>query len=197
MQIGLRQGRFAELEQHLREVSDPDHARYGQHLSKNEVDNLVQPEVDTINLVRAWLAEHGVHEHHFSHSDAKDWIYVPMRLAEVERLLNATYSAYQHDEGHILVRTTEWSLPLHLHGHITTIQPTTAFLGANPHGIIPMKQSTDLKNTPAKARRGPYMLPENATGRPTRSSNTRYISKLTHSQISQLPATLAQSPPTV
>lgn len=31
-----------------------------------------------------------------------------------------------------MVRTTEWSLPEHLHQHISTIQPTTAFLRASP-----------------------------------------------------------------
>jgi tripeptidyl-peptidase I len=41
---------------------------------------------------------------------------------------------YQHKDGTRLVRTTSWSLPQSLHDHVTTIQPTTAFLRASPKG---------------------------------------------------------------
>jgi tripeptidyl-peptidase-1 len=34
---------FNELERELYEVSDPSHARYGQHLSPEEVNSLVAP----------------------------------------------------------------------------------------------------------------------------------------------------------
>ena len=43
LRIALPQNRFDELENHLYEVSDPSHSRYGEHLSIEEVHELVAP----------------------------------------------------------------------------------------------------------------------------------------------------------
>lgn len=50
-----------------------------------------------------------------------------MPVSEIERLLNTKYSVYRHTDESELIRTSEWSLPLHLHKHVTTVQPTTSF----------------------------------------------------------------------
>jgi tripeptidyl-peptidase-1 len=34
---------------------------------------------------------------------------------------------YVHNDGSTLVRTSEWSLPEHLHNHVDLVQPTTSF----------------------------------------------------------------------
>ncbi len=112
LQIGLKQGDFDELEGHLYEVSDPDHARYGQHLSKDDVEGLVRPDFETTEAVEEWLADNGIN--HYQFSPAGDWIYARLSIADVERLLRTRYATYQHrDDGATLVRTTECSLPRH------------------------------------------------------------------------------------
>lgn len=85
LRIGLPQPNFPELERHLYEVSDPDHERYGQHLSKEEVEALVAPHPESVELVSQWLAEHGFDEADLERSSAKDWvtIRVPVRVAEM------------------------------------------------------------------------------------------------------------------
>jgi len=45
---------------HLYEVSDPDHERYGAHLSKEEVEALVAPHQESVDLVDEWLQSHGI-----------------------------------------------------------------------------------------------------------------------------------------
>ncbi|KAK0659056.1 Tripeptidyl-peptidase sed3 [Lasiodiplodia hormozganensis] len=60
LHIGLRQSQFDELERHLVEVSDPDHHRYGQHLSAEDVNELVKPSDEALELVHEWLADNGV-----------------------------------------------------------------------------------------------------------------------------------------
>lgn len=55
LRIGLKQGSFDELERHLYEVSDPSHSRYGQHLSEDEVHELVAPPSHAISAVEDWL----------------------------------------------------------------------------------------------------------------------------------------------
>ncbi|KAH9215018.1 putative Tripeptidyl-peptidase SED2 [Leptodontidium sp. 2 PMI_412] len=110
----------------LSNVSDPDHTRYGQHLSFEEVNDLVKPADKTLDSVHEWLSDNGISIHEYS--PAKDWINVYIDVESAERLLDTKYSVFKHEDGSQLVRTSEWSLPTHLHEMIDTIQPTTSFL---------------------------------------------------------------------
>ncbi|KAF2652391.1 tripeptidyl-peptidase 1 precursor [Lophiostoma macrostomum CBS 122681] len=129
LQIGLKQSNWDELERHLNEVSDPDHVRYGQHLSGSEVDALVQPTDETSDLVHEWLQENGIED--LSYSSAKDWITVHIPVGFAEKLLGCEYHNYKHTSGKVVARTTSWSLPRHLHAHIDAVQPTTSFFRAS------------------------------------------------------------------
>lgn len=84
LKIALPQPKFPELEQHLLEVSDPSHARYGAHLSKQETEALLAPHPETLDVVGKWLALHGLAEEDITRSSANDWvtIRVPVGLAE-------------------------------------------------------------------------------------------------------------------
>ncbi|KAI0097068.1 tripeptidyl-peptidase 1 precursor [Daldinia grandis] len=128
LQIGVKQSNFPELERHLYEVSDPDHPRYGQHLSADEVKELVKPADETLNLVHEWLADNGVTPS--GYSSAKDWITVSLPVKAIERLLDTEYHVYEHKDGGVVARAPKWSLPLHLHDKIDTIQPTNSFFRA-------------------------------------------------------------------
>lgn len=113
-------------------VSDPTHSRYGQHLSSSEVQQLVQPSDETSNLVHQWLASHGYGSDHLGYSPAKDWLKITLPVEAAETLLNTEYSVYKHQDGSELIRTPEWSLPIHLHGHVDAIQPTNSFFRMAP-----------------------------------------------------------------
>ena len=84
LRIALPQPNFHVLEKNLYEVSDPDHERYGQHLSKAEVEALVAPHPESVELVNEWLGTFGVDENNLARSPASDWVTVkvPVRLAE-------------------------------------------------------------------------------------------------------------------
>ncbi|KAF2501113.1 tripeptidyl-peptidase 1 precursor [Lophium mytilinum] len=126
LHIGIKQGQFDELERHLYEVSDPSHDRYGKHLSHDEVNALVKPSEETLNLVNEWLRDNGIES--LTYSPSKDWISVSLPVETVERLLDTEYSTFEHErDGDRLVRTSKWSLPAHLHEHIDVIQPTNSF----------------------------------------------------------------------
>jgi tripeptidyl-peptidase-1 len=115
-------------------VSDPEHARYGKHLTSEAVDELVKPTKESSDSVHEWLRENGVED--LSYSSAKDWIIVRLPVGFVEDLLDTEYHNYKHDDGHVVARTTKWSLPSHLHRHIDTIQPTTSFFRTAPNEAI-------------------------------------------------------------
>ncbi|TAQ87514.1 hypothetical protein B7494_g4153 [Chlorociboria aeruginascens] len=128
LHIGVKQAQFGELERHLYEVSDPDHSRYGQHLSHEEVNELIKPTDETLELVHEWLLINGVET--LSYSPAKDWINIHIDVESAERLLDAEYYTFQHEDGTELIRAPKWSLPKHLHEHVDAIQPTTSFMRA-------------------------------------------------------------------
>lgn len=53
----------------------------------------------------------------------------------VERLLDTNYHTYEHENGNRVLRTSQWSLPAHLHEHIDAIQPTTSFFRAHAQSV--------------------------------------------------------------
>lgn len=128
LRIGLKQGQWEELERHLYEVSSPFHSRYGKHMSADEVNELVAPQASTIDSVHAWLEQSGCDSSRLEYSPARDWIKLSLPVSSVENLLRTNYSVYRHEDGTELIRTPQWSLPSHLHEHISTIQPTNSFL---------------------------------------------------------------------
>ncbi|MCJ1320877.1 hypothetical protein MMC15_006218 [Xylographa vitiligo] len=154
LSIGLKSSQFDELERHLYEVSDPFHHRYGQHLSQDEVNELVKPTAEALDLVSEWLVDNGVTSGQLQYSPAKDWIMISLPVDEVERLLDTKYSVYGSREGSYLVRTPEWSLPKHLHDHIDVIQPTNSFFNPTPlhSNVMPVKGSPDIAAVAAMAQ---------------------------------------------
>lgn len=133
LQIGLKQTNQDVLEQHAVEVTDPSHARYGQYLSAEEVNELIAPSQDTLDSVYSWLAKHEITT--ATLSPTKDWISVALPVEKVEELLRTEYSLFQHVDGSVLIRAPVWSLPEHLHDHIDVIQPTTSFFRVSKEAI--------------------------------------------------------------
>jgi tripeptidyl-peptidase-1 len=109
-------------------------------LTEHEVNELVKPSDDALELVHNWLFDHGIEAAELQYSPAKDWIKVSLPVSDVESLLDTEYSVFEHEEGGHLVRTPEWSLPQHLHEHIDVIQPTNSF-------FLPRAKRSTLKTT--------------------------------------------------
>lgn len=53
--------------------------------------------------------------------------YVKVPFSQAEKLLSTTYMLYKDASGIRMPRASQYSIPLLLHEHINTIQPTTAF----------------------------------------------------------------------
>ncbi|KAJ6616964.1 peptidase S8/S53 domain-containing protein [Mycena sp. CBHHK59/15] len=129
MRIGLKQNKLEELITSLYEVSDPAHEKYGQHLSKEEVDALVAPHPDSVEAVESWLQHHGVNPADaLFRSAAGEWITIRVTVSQAERMLNTKYGVYYHaaSDSYVL-RTMEYSLPRELHSHVDVVTPTTYF----------------------------------------------------------------------
>ncbi|KAH8995578.1 subtilisin-like protein [Lactarius hatsudake] len=113
----------------LYEVSDPKHPRYGAHLSKEQVAELVRPHPDTLELVTAWLAHHGVLPSSISTTHGGAWLTVRnVLVSRANEMLSASYQLYRHAKvNDTIIRTVSYALPDVLHAHIQAIAPTTYF----------------------------------------------------------------------
>ncbi|KAF8917410.1 subtilisin-like protein [Mucidula mucida] len=129
MRIGLKQDKIDQLISMLYEISDPSHASYGNHLSKEETDALVAPHPDSVESVETWLLHHNINaEDATFRSSAGEWLTFPVTVAQAEAMLGAKYQVYRHTaSSSYVVRTLSYSLPRHLHGHVDLIAPTTYF----------------------------------------------------------------------
>jgi tripeptidyl-peptidase-1 len=129
MRVGLKQARFDELVESLFEVSDPSHEKYGAHLSKDQVEELVAPHPESSQLVEAWLAHHVIDPSEAIHrSNAGEWITLRIPVSTAERMLGAKYNVYRKTaSSEYVVRTLGYSLPRVLHDHVDLVTPTTYF----------------------------------------------------------------------
>ena len=61
MHIVLKERNMDKLQQRLLETSDPDHADYGKHMSKAEVEAMTAPSSSSVRSVMSWLASYGIY----------------------------------------------------------------------------------------------------------------------------------------
>src|ERR1700736_4973950 len=104
MRIGLKQDKLEELISSLYEVSDPAHERYvcryhlvnfvadnafryGAHLSTEEVQALVAPHPDSVDLVDSWLTHNNIDLSFAHRSGGSDWITLRVNVAQAESML--------------------------------------------------------------------------------------------------------------
>ncbi|KAH8999904.1 subtilisin-like protein [Lactarius hatsudake] len=122
----------------LYQVSDPGHERYGAHLPREQVAELVAPRQDTLKLVHSWLEHHGVPSSSISTSHGGGWLTITnVPVYQADELLSASYQLYRHTGANateVILRTVGYALPAVLHGHVQTVAPTTFF--APPHKLL-------------------------------------------------------------
>ncbi|KAJ7734037.1 tripeptidyl peptidase A [Mycena maculata] len=127
LRIALPQSNFPALEDHLYQISDPSHERYGQHLSNEQIEELVAPCPESVDAVNEWLASHGIEGDDVGRSPAGDWLTIKIPVSLAEEMLDTKYHVWKHIGGEYLVRTTSYSLPKTVFDHVELIQPTTIF----------------------------------------------------------------------
>jgi tripeptidyl-peptidase I len=105
------------------------HRRYGAHLSKEQVAELVAPHPDTVELIGSWLGHHDVPTSLVSISHGGSWLTLSgVPVAQADALLGASYRLYRHTETHeVVLRTISYALPAVLHERVQTVAPTTYF----------------------------------------------------------------------
>ncbi|KAH9018608.1 subtilisin-like protein [Lactarius hengduanensis] len=113
----------------LIEVSSPGHPKHGDHLSREEVAELVAPPSDVLELANAWLEHHGVHPSSISTKHGGSWLTLTgVPVSRANELLSASYQLYQHiGTNETVLRTLSYGVPAALVEHVQSVAPTTHF----------------------------------------------------------------------
>ncbi|KAH9025804.1 subtilisin-like protein [Lactarius hengduanensis] len=111
--VALEPQRENALIEVLHEVSDPTHPKYGAHLSREQVAELIAPGPDTLELVHSWLGHHRVPSESVSASHGGSSLTLTgVPISQANNLLSASYQLYRHLEtNETIIRTIGYSLP--------------------------------------------------------------------------------------
>ena len=105
-------------------ISHPDSARYGQHLSTEDLNNLFAPAEETVTEVRDWLSTHGIGPDRIVHSENKGWLAVDLPAKEFENMFLAELHEYEHEtHGNLRLGCEEYHVPKQLRHLIDYIVP--------------------------------------------------------------------------
>ncbi|KAH9003625.1 subtilisin-like protein [Lactarius hatsudake] len=113
----------------LYQVSNPGHPKYGAHLSREEVAELVAPPSDVLELTNAWLRHHSIPPSAISTKHGGSWLTViGVPVSRANELLSASYQLYRHiGTNDTVLRTLSYGLPTVLLEHVQNVAPTTHF----------------------------------------------------------------------
>lgn len=124
--IHLKNQNRAAFHQKVFDAATPGHATYGQHLTRQQVEDFLAPEERAFSLVAQWLNsfQDGALAHEYTIKN--DWYIVNTTLGTAMELLQADYHLYENTEtGKTTVRTLAYSLPAELHPHVDMIGEQT------------------------------------------------------------------------
>ncbi|XP_026183246.1 tripeptidyl-peptidase 1 [Mastacembelus armatus] len=115
--FALKQQNVKLLEETLKQVSDPDSAQYGKHLSLDEVSSLVRPSLLTQKVVHHWLQSHGIRNCLTVHT--QDFLQCTMTAEVAETLLpGSRFHRYTRDGQSVVRSSAPYSVHDDVHQHL-------------------------------------------------------------------------------
>lgn len=131
LRISLRQPNLGLFEQTLYAVSSPSSPRYGKHLKRDELRDMMKPHEASTAAVLQWLDDAGIPQALVD--DDSDWVNVATTVRNASALLSADFAVYGQDGTEVKkVRTLKYSVPEHVREHITMVAPVIRFGQAKP-----------------------------------------------------------------
>ena len=145
--------------------------RYGAHLSKEQVAELIAPHPDALEQLGSWLEHHDVPASAVSVTHGGGWLTIKdVPLTKANALLDASYQTYRHTEtDEAVIRTVGYSLPAALHEYVQTVAPTTYFGSPRAHRQT-SKVAVNAPTLPAGDQEMQDLLATFAPGDPVPSS---------------------------
>ena len=88
--LSLRQQNLKQLAQIARDVSEPTHERYGQHLTMKQVQDLTKPSEETYSILNKWFDESGARISKFEPLQGGAVLRLTMTVKDVRMLFKTT-----------------------------------------------------------------------------------------------------------
>ena len=143
--IAIKQQNAHAFEQHVLDISTPDHPKYGEHMTREELKAMLRPSAEASESVVGWLESVGVSPKDIE--DDGDWVNFYVPAVEAERILDTKlvtignierwllymlkYVRFYYYESSIngatRIRTLHYSVPETVRQYVQMIQPTTRF----------------------------------------------------------------------
>ncbi|KAI8962868.1 subtilisin-like protein [Daldinia sp. FL1419] len=134
LRIALEQPNLDRFEQVLYDISTPQHPLYGQHLSRDELKEMMKPREESTSAVLEWLQNSGIPVSDIENDG--EWVNFQTTVLKASNLLNTEFQVYNHvGTDAQRIRTLHYSVPEEVRTHITMIQPTTRFGQMKPHAV--------------------------------------------------------------
>lgn len=122
---------IATFEQKVIDLSTPGHPRYGQHMSRDQVRQLLRPSPGLSNQIISWLNAENISPDSIELDG--NWIAFQATVYQAERMLKTQYFSFKDKKSDItVVRALEYSVPSEIYAHIQLIEPTTRFGDFSP-----------------------------------------------------------------
>lgn len=123
--LRARQQNLDLFEQTLSDVSNPYHSKYGRHLTRQEVKDMLNA-TEAASVVHRWLLSSGIGYEDIENDE--EWINFKTTIYQMEKILNTTFYSYQDPTSNYqVIRTLKYSVPEEVASRIDMIHPTTRF----------------------------------------------------------------------
>jgi len=93
--LSLRQQNLDELKQIASDVSEPTHAKYGQHLTMKQVNTLTKPTEETYQIINTWFDESGAAITNIESLQGDSVLRLTMLAKDIKMLFKTTVSYVQ------------------------------------------------------------------------------------------------------
>jgi tripeptidyl-peptidase-1 len=95
--FAIKQRNLDVLEETFWAVSDPSNARYGQHLSLDQIAALVGPTEESVSRVTRWLRESGASD--ISVTRAREFVHASLTAQQATQMFGVEFHNYRHETG--------------------------------------------------------------------------------------------------
>lgn len=142
------------------DISSPSSPRYGQHLKRHELKELLKPREESATAVLDWLKESGIHTRDITING--EWISFVAPVKRAEEMMSTTFKTYESNVRRNLrkVRSLGYSVPKDVRRHIDMVYPITRFGELQPERNHILTQGAAVSSVAAKASCNSTVTPE-------------------------------------
>lgn len=137
-----------QLETILYEVSDPKHKNYGNHLTIDEITEVLNVPTGNVETVRSWFLNNGASK--VISNPNRDMLTVTMPIVYVEKALQTTIHTFTHSKrkaARLHRASSTYSLPHDIAKHVNLIGELLQFPALRSEGLNNLQGSGNWGNT--------------------------------------------------